>query len=143
ATVLQEAEDFADAYAKAQVLARDQDLTFIPGFDDPAIVAGAGTVGLEILQDVPDVDAVIVPVGGGGLIAGIGVALKSLRPQAKLIGVEPANAPTMHASLAAGHVVKVDTKPTLADGLAVAQAGKMCFDIARATVDELQLVDEA
>jgi threonine dehydratase len=142
ATVLQDAEDFAGAYAKAQAMAAEKKLTFVPGFDDPAIVAGAGTVGLEILQDVPDVDAVIVPVGGGGLIAGIGVALKALRPQAKLIGVEPINAPTVHASLKAGKVVRVDTRPTLADGLAVAQAGQCCFEIIRQTIDDLQLVDE-
>lgn len=143
ADVRLEAEDFAEAYARAQALSKERGLTFVPGFDDAAIVAGAGTVGLEILEDVPDVDAVIVPVGGGGLIAGIGVALKALRPEAKLIGVEPVNAPTMHASLAAGKVIRVDTKPTLADGLAVAQAGQICFDIARQTVDEVQLVDEA
>src|SRR3954462_15394770 len=105
ADVLLEAENFADAYQRAQRIGKERGLLFVPGFDDPAIMAGAGTVGLEILEDVPDVDAVIVPVGGGGLIAGVGAAIKALRPQTKIIGVEPANAPTMYASLEAGHVV--------------------------------------
>jgi threonine dehydratase len=142
ADVLLEAENFADAYGRAQAIAKERGLVFVPGFDDPAIVAGQGTVGLEILEDVPDADAVIVPVGGGGLIAGVGLAIKSLRPQTRIIGAEPINAPTMHTSLAAGHVVKVDTRPTLADGLAVAQAGELCFQIARRVIDDLQLVDE-
>ena len=142
ATVLLDADHFAEAYAIAQRMAVEEGKTFIPGFDDVNIIAGAGTVGLEILEDVPDADAVIVPVGGGGLIAGIGLAIKSQRPEVKIIGVEPVNAPTMHASLAAGHVVQVDTKVTLADGLAVARVGDLCFQICREVIDELQLVDE-
>jgi threonine dehydratase len=142
ANVLLEADSFAEAYRKAQQMAADEGMLFIPGFDDPDIIAGTGTLGLEILQDVPDVDAVIVPVGGGGLIAGIGLAIKSIAPQVRIIGVEPINAPTMHSSLAAGKVVEVATHPTLADGLAVGRAGEMCLAIAREVVDELQLVDE-
>ena len=142
ANVLLEADSFAEAYRKAQQMAADEGMLFIPGFDDPDIIAGTGTLGLEILKDVPDVDAVIVPVGGGGLIAGIGLAIKSIAPQVRIIGVEPINAPTMHSSLAAGKVVEVATHPTLADGLAVGRAGEMCLAIAREVVDELQLVDE-
>jgi threonine dehydratase len=142
ANVLLEADNFSQAYARAQQLAAEKHLLFVPGFDDADIIAGQGTIGLEILEDVPDADAVIVPVGGGGLIAGIGVAIKSLRPQVKIIGVESIAAPTMHASLEAGRVVAVDTQPTLADGLAVGKAGELCFQIARQVVDELQLVDE-
>jgi threonine dehydratase len=92
---------------------------------------------------VPDVDVVIVPVGGGGLIAGVGRTVKALRPEAKIVGVEPANAPTLEASLKAGRVTKIATKPTLADGLAVAEVGKLCFEIAREVIDQLLLVDEA
>jgi threonine dehydratase len=142
ANVLLEADSFAEAYCKAQQMAADEGMLFIPGFDDPDIIAGTGTLGLEILEEVPDVDAVIVPVGGGGLIAGIGLAIKSIAPQVRIIGVEPINAPTMHSSLAAGKVVEVATHPTLADGLAVGRAGEMCLAIAREVVDELQLVDE-
>jgi threonine dehydratase len=142
ATVLLEAGSFAEAYTKARQMAVEQSMAFIPGFDDAEIIAGTGTLGLEILEDVPEVDAVIVPVGGGGLIAGIGLAIKSIAPHVKIIGVEPINAPTMHASLAAGKVVEVATKPTLADGLAVGRAGELCLSIVREVVDELQLVDE-
>jgi threonine dehydratase len=136
-------ESYDDARKHAKQLGEEKSLTYIPGFDDPAIVAGAGTLGLEILEDVSDVDVIIVPVGGGGLIAGIGRAVKSLRPEVKIIGVEPANAPTLDASLKAGRVTRIETKPTLADGLAVAEIGKLCFDIARETMDQLLLVDEA
>jgi threonine dehydratase len=99
-------------------------------------------MGLEILEDVPEVDAVIVPVGGGGLIAGVGLAIKSLKPTVQIIGAESNAAPTQQASLEAGKVVKIDAAPTLADGLAVAEAGQLCFDIARRVVDDLVLVDE-
>src|SRR3954462_3462459 len=104
-------EAYDDARKHAKELSEQKGLTYIPGFDDRDIIAGAGTLGLEILEDVPDVDAVIVPVGGGGLIAGVGVAIKALRPNVRIIGVEPRNAPTMHESLRVGHVVKIDTQP--------------------------------
>ena len=136
-------ESYDDAKQRARELAAEKKLTYVPGFDDPDIIAGAGTIGLEILEDVPGVDVAIVPVGGGGLIAGVGRAIKSLRPQCRIIGVEPANAPTLDASLKAGRVTKIDTQPTLADGLAVAEVGKLCFEIARQVVDQLLLVDEA
>jgi threonine dehydratase len=142
ANVILEGETYDDAKTHAKQLASDRHLTYIPGFDDPDIIAGQGTLGLEILEDVPDVDSVIVPIGGGGLIAGIGLAIKSLRPELRVIGVEPRNAPTMYESLQAGHVVKIATQPTLADGLAVAEAGKLCFDIVRRVVDDIMLVDE-
>jgi threonine dehydratase len=143
ASVILHGESYNDAKHHAKQLESEQRLTYIPGFDDPDIIAGAGTIGLELLEDVPDVDVVISPVGGGGLIAGVGRAMKALRSNIRLIGVEPVNAPTLHASLRAGAVTKVDTKPTLADGLAVAEVGKLCFDIARETIDDLLLVDEA
>src|SRR5204863_4263263 len=92
---------------------------------------------------VPDADAVIVPIGGGGLIAGVGVAVKGISPGVRVIGVEPRHAPTFQESLSAGHVVRIETKPTLADGLAIAEAGKLCFQIARDVVDDVYLVNEA
>ena len=142
AEVRLEGESFGDAYKRAQALAAETKKLFIPGFDDPDIIAGQGTMGLEIVEDVPNLDAVIVPVGGGGLLAGVGVAVKALRPQARVIGVESNSAPTLQASLNAGHVVRIDTKPTLADGLAVAELGKECFEPIRQTMDELVMVDE-
>jgi threonine dehydratase len=142
ANVLIDGETYDEARAKAVALAKQKGLAYIAGFDDPDIIAGQGTLGLEIIEDVPDVDVVIVPVGGGGLIAGVGFAVKALKPDVRVIGVEPVNAPTLHESLKRGKVTKVETKPTLADGLAVAQAGDLCFEIARKVVDEVVLVNE-
>jgi threonine dehydratase len=142
ARVILHGDSYDDARQHALTLAHDQQLVYVPGFDDPDIIAGQGTMGLEILEDVPEVDAVIVPVGGGGLIAGVGLAIKSLKPTVQIIGAESNAAPTLQASLDAGKVVKIDAAPTLADGLAVAEAGQLCFDIARRVVDDLVLVDE-
>jgi len=142
ANVILEGENLGESLQVAKKLASEKGLTFCHGFDDPYIISGQGTMGLEILEDVPDVDAIVVPVGGGGLISGIGVAVKALKPGVRIIGVEPQNAPTFRRSLDAGHVVKVDPKPTLADGLAVSQTGELCFQIARRVVDELVLIDE-
>src|SRR5881227_3218333 len=143
ANVILHGDSYDDARGRAKQLAEQKQLTYVPGFDDPQIIAGAGTMGLEILEDVPDADAIIVPIGGGGLIAGVGTAVKSLRPQTQIIGVEPANAPTFDVSLKAGKVIRIETKPTLADGLAIAEAGKLCFEIGRKVVDRVMLVNEA
>jgi len=142
ANVILHGESYDDARKQANNLQSQGNLTYIPGFDDPDIIAGQGTVGLEILEDVPDVDAVIVPIGGGGLIAGVGLAIKSLKPGVRVIGVEPHHAAAMSASLRAGRVTRVETQPTLADGLAVAEPGKLCFEIVREVVDRIVLVDE-
>jgi threonine dehydratase len=142
ANVVLHGQSYDEARQRAQELADTQHLTYVPGFDDADVIAGQGTLGLEILEDVPDVDAVIVPVGGGGLIAGVAVAIKSIKSGAAVIGVESANAPTMHESLRQGHVVKIDARPTLADGLAVAEGGQICFQIIRKLVDRVMLVDE-
>jgi threonine dehydratase len=143
ATVLQHGDSFDAAKQHATALAHERGLTYAHGFDDAAIIAGAGTVGLEILEDVPDVDAIIVPVGGGGLIAGIAVAVKAIRPSCKVIGVETLNAPTFYESRKAKRVVKIDSHPTLADGLAISEVGKLCFEIANPLVDDVVLVDES
>lgn len=135
-------ESYDDAREQATRLAREKGFTYIPGFDDPDIIAGQGTLGLEIMQDVPDVDAVIVPIGGGGLISGVSLAVKSLKPAARVIGVEPAHAPTLHESLKQKKLVRIDTQPTLADGLAVAEGGRICFEIISKLVDRVMLVDE-
>jgi threonine dehydratase len=142
ATVVLEGENYDQAKAVALKLAADRQLAYIPGFDDRDIIAGQGTIGLEILQDVPKVDAIIVPIGGGGLISGIAVAVKTQRPGVRIIGVEPAYAPTLHESLRLGKLVRIDTQPTLADGLAVAEGGRLCFEIISRLVDEVILVDE-
>src|SRR5690606_34127321 len=126
----------------ALTLAQAQGLTYINGYDDPAIIAGQGTIGLEILKQVPEVDVVVVPVGGGGLIAGVALAIKTLTPQVRIIGVEPKRVASLTAALDAGHPVMADFKPTLADGLAVPQVGDNAFALARQYVDEVILVGE-
>ncbi|HWE04023.1 MAG TPA: threonine ammonia-lyase [Tepidisphaeraceae bacterium] len=142
AQVILSGDTFSDCYREAKELAVKSGKTFVPGFDDPAIIAGAGTMGLEIIADIPDADAVIVPVGGGGLLAGVATAIKGLKPACRVIGVEPRHAPTLFASLQAGRVTAIATRPTLADGLAVAEIGGACFDIIRHTMDDLVMVDE-
>lgn len=143
AEIILHGESYDEARKHARELSEARQCAYVPGFDDPDIIAGQGTLGLEILEDVPDADAVIVPIGGGGLIAGVGTAIKSLRPDVRLIGVEPENAPTYVESCRRGEVVRIETKPTLADGLAVAEVGKLCFAIARQVVNEVRLVTEA
>jgi threonine dehydratase len=142
ATVILEGETFSDAYELAQALARDQGLTYIHGFDDAAIIAGQGTLGLEILEQVPDVEAIIVPIGGAGLAAGVSLAVKSIMPGVRIIGVEPERAAGFTAALAAGRPVKAPLRPTLADGLAVGKVGELAFSIAASRIDRVVTVSE-
>src|SRR5919112_409326 len=107
ANIITHGESYDEARAHARRTAEEKGATYVPGFDDRDIIAGQGSMGLEILEDVPDVDAVVVPVGGGGLISGVGVAVKSLKPGVRVIGVEPENAPTLRASLDAGCVTRI------------------------------------
>lgn len=142
ATVVLQGTDMGQARARADEIAAEKKLIYLNGFDDPAIIAGQGTLGLEIAREVPDADAVIVPIGGAGLISGVALALKTLKPKIKIIGVEPKNAASFTAALQAGKPVRVELKPTLADGLSVAQVGDNAFGIARDLVDKIVLVDE-
>jgi threonine dehydratase len=142
ATVVLHGENLAEARAHADALAQQQGLAYIHGYDDAAIIAGQGTIALEILEQVQDVDAVIASIGGGGLIAGVALAVKSIRPQIQVLGVEPAHAACYVAALAAGQPVDIDLKPTLADGLAVARVGPGSFALARGLVDQVVTVDE-
>lgn len=116
---------------------------YVPPFDDPYVIAGQGTVGLEIMEDLPEVAAVVVPVGGGGLISGIAVAVKGINPRTQLSGVEPEGAPGMFNSLAAGHAVHLDHVNTIADGLAAPFAGELNYAIVRDLVQEVVLVSDA
>jgi threonine dehydratase len=135
-------ENIADAKQIADQLVDSEGLTYIHGFDSPEVIAGQGTVALEVLEEVPDVDAVVVPVGGAGLIAGVGLTIKALKPRVEVVGVEPRAAASFHAALAHGSPVAVSMKPTLADGLAVPKVGDRAFAIARSTVDRVVLVSE-
>lgn len=142
ARVILQGDTFAAAKAEAERLCREQNLTYIHGFDDPAIIAGQGTMGLEILDQVPGVEAVVVPIGGGGLIAGVAAAIKAKRPKVRIVGVETARWPTFSKALRAGHPVTISGSTTLADGLAVSQVGTHSFAIARSLVDEVVSVNE-
>jgi threonine dehydratase len=142
ATVLLAGTNIAEARARADTIAAERGLTYINGFDDPAIIAGQGTIGLEIARQVPDADAIIVPIGGGGLIAGIALALKTLAPRVEIIGVEPERAASFTGALKAGRPVTVEMKPTLADGLSVPRVGDNAFAIARKLVNRVVLVGE-
>jgi threonine dehydratase len=135
-------ETFDDAYAHARKLEREQGLTFIHPFDDPDVVAGQGTIGMEILRQCQTpIHAVFVAIGGGGLIAGIAAYIKRLRPETKIIGVEPVDADAMARSLKAGRRVRLEQVGLFADGVAVREVGEETFRLCREYVDEVLLVD--
>ena len=125
-----------EANEKAKELVRDEGLTYVHPFDDAQIIAGQGTLGLEIIQDWPDVDAVIVPIGGGGLIAGVSMAVKSYNPNIKVIGVESSDGPAMKASVDAGSLQTIDCR-TIIDGLRVRRAGELNFSVVQRFVDDI------
>lgn len=133
---------YDDAYQKALELRDEHGYTMIHPFDDPLVVAGQGTIALEILEEMPDVEAIIVPVGGGGLISGIGFAIKSLKPDVKVYGVQAAGAPSMVESLKEGHREHLDNVATIADGIAVKEPGENTFDYCSKYVDEIVTVSE-
>lgn len=142
ARVIVQGRDFAEARAHANSLVDAEGLTYIHGFDDAAIIAGQGTVGLELLQQVRHLDAIVCPIGGAGLIAGIGIAVKALRPRVKLIGVESTHTANFTAALRAGRPVRVPRSATLADGLATLIVGANAFEHARRSVDDVVTVSE-
>lgn len=133
---------YDDAYRRALELCEEQNRTFVHPFDDEDVIAGQGTIGLEIANELDDADAVIVPIGGGGLIAGVAYALKSLRPSVKVYGVQAAGAPSMYNSVRSGHIECLDSVATIADGIAVKQPGETTFDLVSRYVDDIALVTE-
>jgi threonine dehydratase len=136
-----EAPDHTAAYERLLFLIEETGRFFVHPFDDPLVIAGQGTVGLEIAEDVPDVELVVVPVGGGGLISGIATAVRELRPRARVIGVEPEGSQAMSAALAADEVVHVESR-TIADGLGPPFAGELTLSIVKERVDTIVLVSE-
>lgn len=142
ATVVMFGNDFGEAKAHAHEIAKERGLAYVDGFDDPAIIAGQGTMGIEIVEQVPDVDAVVVPVGGGGLLAGVSLAVKTMRPNVLVIAVEAENVASFSAALAAGAPTRFPTKATLADGLAIPVVGTNAFNIAKDRVDRVVTVSE-
>src|SRR5688572_102061 len=138
AEVVLSGDSYTDAKAHCDTLVASTGMTFIHPFDDPLVIAGQGTIGAEILRHRQDrLAAVFVPVGGGGLIAGIAGYIKALRPDVKMIGVEPYEADAMYRSLQAGHRVALDHVGIFADGVAVREVGELTFPLVRETVDDI------
>ena len=142
AEVILQGETFDDAMGLAQSLAHERGLTMIHPFDDPAVIAGQGTVGLEMLDQLPELGAVVVPIGGGGLISGIAIALKEQRPTIRVIGVQAEQAASAVLSRQAGHVVELTGIKTIADGIAVKRVGHLTFPIIERYVDDLVTVND-
>ncbi|HXG89793.1 MAG TPA: threonine ammonia-lyase [Vicinamibacterales bacterium] len=130
-----------EANEKALELVRDQGLTYVHPFDDEQLIAGQGTVGLEIVQDWPDVDVVIVPIGGGGLISGVAMAVKSHNPKIRVIGVESSNGPAMKRSVEAGQLETIDCR-TVIDGLRVRRVGAINFSVVQRFVDDIVTIPD-
>ncbi len=142
ARVVLHGDSYAEAYERAMQLRRSRRLAFVHPYDDPEVIAGQGTIGMEILRQHPGpLDAVFVPVGGGGLISGIAAYVKQVSPRTKIVGVEPRDADAMARSLKSGKRVKLDHVGLFADGVAVKQVGKETFRLCRRWVDEMVLVD--
>jgi threonine dehydratase len=142
AEVVLEGTTIVHRRARAEAEARARGLTIVPPFDHEWIIAGQGTIGLEILDQCPDVTTLYVPVGGGGLISGIAAAVKRVKPAVRIIGVEPAGAPKMSTSLRAGHPVTLDKVDTIADGLTTVRPGDITFPHVQAFVDAIVQADD-
>jgi len=132
----------SDREEKAREIAAHTGATFVPPFNDPDVIAGQGTCGLEITQQLDNLDSVIVPVGGGGLISGISIAIKSLKPAAKVFGVEPSGATKMAASLSAGKIVRIEDPKSIADGLIPASVGELTLEACQKNVDGMFSVSD-
>jgi threonine dehydratase len=142
AHVVLEGETYGDSLKAAREMARASGQVFVHGFDDPAIIAGQGSMGLEILEQIGVPDAIVAPIGGAGLIAGVALAVKSQAPQVKIFGVQAVNAPAFTSAMTAGQPVETTVLPTLADGLAVSKVGDLAFAIARPLVERVVSVSE-
>ena len=142
AEVVQVGTVYDDAYKKACEIQAETGATFLHPFDDPYVIAGQGTIGMEIIEDLEDVDMVIVPIGGGGIASGIAKAVKSLKPSVKMVGVEAENAASMLEAVKQGCPCTIKTTPTIADGIAVARAGQLTCEMIKDYVDEIVTVSE-
>ena len=142
AQVVLHGQVYDDAYQKAKEIQKSMEATFIHAFDDLHVIAGQGTIGLEILDQLPELDMIFVPIGGGGLASGVALAIKSLKPQVKVIGVEAAGAACMKASRESGEICNLTSASTIADGIAVKSPGKLTFEIIQQYVDDIVVVDD-
>ena len=142
AEVVLHGANYDEACTEATRLCEAEGMTFIHPFDDPLVIAGQGTIGLELIEQIAELDAVVVPIGGGGLIGGIACALKETRPGIRVVGVQTSRLPSMARALEAGHPVTLDPATTIADGIAVRRAGDVTFPLVANYVDEIVTVDE-
>ncbi|ESO09945.1 hypothetical protein HELRODRAFT_185307 [Helobdella robusta] len=142
ANVVVHGQDFGESKNYAIYISKKHGLMYINGYDHPNIIAGQGTMGIEIVEQVPDVDAVVVPVGGGGLIAGVALAVKSLKPSVKIFGVESERSPGMSVALKAGHPTYTKVLPTLADGLSIPVVGVNAFETLKPLIDRMLVIQE-
>ncbi|MER3407892.1 MAG: threonine ammonia-lyase [Nitrososphaera sp.] len=142
AQVVQQGNNYDEAWEATQSLAKKEGRTIIHAFDDPDVIAGQGTLGLELLEDMPDMDGIYLPVGGGGLAAGVAIAVKEKRPDAKIIGVESRAFPAMKESVEKGSLQSVKAGYTIADGISVKSPGRLTFEIAEKLLDDVVLVDD-
>ena len=140
--VLLYGKNFDEAFHKALEISKEEGLELVHPFDDLDVIEGQGTIALEVLKEVPDMDIIIVPIGGGGLVAGIATAAKEINPNIKVIGVEPEGAKSMTCSIEDGHIICLDTVDTIADGVAVKEPGKITYEIVRDYVDEIISVSD-
>ncbi len=142
AEVVKYGKDYDAAYSKALSVQKETGATFVHPFNDPLIIAGQGTVGLELFEDVPDSNTIIIPIGGGGLVSGISIAAKILNPKVRIVGVQPNESPAVYRSWKAGKIVEVDSVNTVADGLAARKPLDLTFGIIKQYVDDILLVTE-
>ncbi|MDE1154527.1 MAG: threonine ammonia-lyase [Acidobacteriaceae bacterium] len=142
AEVVLHGANYDEACAEAMRLCEAEGMTFIHPFDDPLVMAGQGTIGLEMLEQIPGLEAIVAPIGGGGLIGGIACAVKEVAPHVRVIGVQTSRLPSMAAAMEAGHPVTLEPSTTIADGIAVRRSGDVTFPVTAKYVDEIVRVDE-
>lgn len=143
AQVIQKGANYDESWEATQEIAKREERTIIHAFDDPDVIAGQGTIGLELLEDMPDAGRIYLPVGGGGLAAGVAIAIKSRRPGIKIIGVESKAFPAMKESIAKGSLQSVKSGYTIADGISVKRPGRLTYDIVSKHLDDIVLVDDS
>jgi threonine dehydratase len=142
AEVIQQGATLSDGLKEVHRLSEEEGLTLVHAFDDEAVIAGQGTIGLELLEQVPDLETVVVPIGGGGIISGIAMAVKTLKPSVRVMGVEAGAAASAYASREAGQIVSIESAETLADGIAVKRVGERTFPLIQELVDDIVTVEE-
>jgi threonine dehydratase len=142
AEVILHGENFEDALTEAKRRSQSEGMIVVHAFNDPAVIAGQGTLGLELLEQVPELEAVVVPVGGGGLIGGVACAIKESRPGIRIVGVEPLSLPSMAEGMRVGKPVNLPAAPTIAEGVAVREVGPLTLELALKYVDEMAAVDD-